>query len=96
VLPVFGPALPVWECAAGDGGLADAIAAAGYEVIMSDVNPQRPGILRLDFLKDPPPNSACGGVAVTNPPFAGSGLGDQFIARAVALVDSGFSSSGEE
>jgi hypothetical protein len=34
VLPVFGPGVRIWECAAGDGRLGDAIAAAGYDVII--------------------------------------------------------------
>jgi hypothetical protein len=57
---------------------------------MSDINPQRSDIKRLDFLKDHSPYWARNSVMVTNPPFAGSGLGDQFIARAVALVNEGF------
>jgi hypothetical protein len=90
VLPVFGSGVRIWECAAGDGRLGDAMTAAGYDVVMTDANPQRPDIKQLDFLKDPPPNSAVGSVAITNPPFAGSGLGDAFIARALELIDSGF------
>ena len=59
VLPTL-PAGPFWECAAGDGYLADAIAATGREVIASDIAPQRRGITRLDFLNDPPPNATRG------------------------------------
>jgi hypothetical protein len=90
VLPAFGSQdLRIWECAAGDGRLGDAM-AAGYDVVMTDANPQRSDIGRLDFLKDPLPDWAQGSVLATNPPFAGSGLGDSFIARALELVDSGF------
>jgi hypothetical protein len=87
VLPVLGSGIRIWECAAGDGRLADAIAAAGYDVVMTDADPKRQDIQRLDFLKDPPPNSAAGGMVITNPPFV---VNDTFIARAVELVDSGF------
>jgi hypothetical protein len=85
VLPLLPPG-PIWECAAGDGALAGALAKAGRDVILSDIDPQRLGIIRLDFLKDDPPPATCGSVGITNPPF---NLLDAFCARALALLDAG-------
>src|SRR6516165_1379622 len=68
VLPLL-PEGPVWENAAGDGVLADALIQAGREVILSDIDPQRRGIMRIDFLKDDPPPSTRGSILITNPPF---------------------------
>jgi hypothetical protein len=85
------PSLPegkLWECAAGDGMLADAVRRGGYQVIASDIDPQRRDIARLDFLNDPPPAASHGAILVTNPPFARSGLLEPFIARMLALLDS--------
>jgi hypothetical protein len=88
VLPLLPPG-PVWEFAAGDGALADALIAAGRQVFASDVERQRPEFLRHDFLNDPPPPVTHGMVGVTNPPFAGSNLGDPFLRRTLELLDTG-------
>jgi hypothetical protein len=61
---------PVWECAAGDGRLADALIAAGRQVILSDIDPQRAGIRRLDFLKDDPPPGTLGSLLIIERPIA--------------------------
>ena len=53
----------IWECAAGDGTLGDTIAATGRQVFMSDIDPQRRGILRHDVY-DPPPPETVGSIAV--------------------------------
>jgi hypothetical protein len=88
------PTLPsdgiIWECAAGDGHLVDALRLAGREVIASDIIRQRDGFLQLDFVNDPPPSRTRGAIAVTNPPYAGSGLGELFLARTMELLDSGW------
>jgi hypothetical protein len=86
------PTLPgglIWEPASGDGYLVDALRAAGREVIATDIDPQRRGIARLDYLHDPPPAATRGGLMITNPPFGRSGLLDPFIARTMALLDGG-------
>jgi len=88
VLPTLPPG-PVWEAAAGDGYLVDAIAAAGRSVIASDINPQRGDIARLDFLNDPPLPRTESAVLVTNPPFGKSGLLDPFLSRIMILLDNG-------
>src|SRR5262249_54716064 len=85
VLPLL-PKDPIWECAAGDGALADALIQARRDVIQSDIDPQRRGITRLDFLKDDPPPTTRGSILVTNPPF---NTIDGFCKRALALLDAG-------
>jgi hypothetical protein len=85
VLPLL-PQGPVWENAAGDGVLANALIKAGREVILSDIDPQRRGIMRLDFLKDDPPPTTRGSILITNPPF---NMIDEFRARALQLLDVG-------
>ena len=88
VLPILPPG-PIWEPAAGDGHLVDALAAAGREVIASDIKRQRRDFLQLDYLRDPPPAETHGAIVCTNPPFGGSGLGDPFIARTLELLNTG-------
>jgi hypothetical protein len=83
VLSELSPAA-IWECAAGDGRLAQALSAAGYAVLASDIDPRAVGIERRDFLTEEPPPS--GFVAVTNPPFCTI---DRFLARGVHLLDDG-------
>jgi hypothetical protein len=90
VLPTLPPDVPIWECAAGDGAFGDEIAEAGRRVITSDINPQRRGILRLDFLNEEPPAETQGSIAATNPPFGKSGLLYPFLARTMALLDAGW------
>lgn len=92
VLPILPRAL-IWECAAGDGVLEDDLRAAGYEVFASDIDPQRRGIVRLDFLHDDPPAVTKGSILGTNPPFGKSGLLDPFLARMMALLDAGWLSA---
>ena len=92
VLPMLPPA-PIWECAAGDGVLVDDLRAAGRAVIASDINPQRRGIIGLDFVHDDPPATTKGSILATNPPFGKSGLLDPFLARMMALLDGGWLSA---
>jgi hypothetical protein len=84
VLPFLPPGLTIWEAAAGDGSLSDAIAATGRTVISSDVAPQRPGIMRFDFLTGKLPRETHGAILITNPPFGSNGR--RFVRRAVGLV----------
>jgi hypothetical protein len=86
VLPLL-PEGPIWEPAAGDGVLADALIQTGREVIQSDIDPQRRrGILHCDFIKDEPPPGTRGSILITNPPF---NIMDAFTERALALLDAG-------
>jgi hypothetical protein len=83
VLPSLPPG-PVWECAAGEGHLARAIAASGRRVVATDLF-SWPTIRRVDFLHDEPPAEAHGLPAITNPPFS---HWDDFLARGLSLLDS--------
>lgn len=71
----------VWECAAGDGAMADPLAAAGYRVVATDVAPQRADVLPRDFLQEQSLPDGCQSI-VTNPPFK---LGGEFALHALAL-----------
>jgi hypothetical protein len=71
----------IWECAAGDGAMADPIAAAGYTVVASDVAPQRADVLHRDFLLEQALPDGCQSI-ITNPPFR---LGGEFALHALAL-----------
>jgi hypothetical protein len=84
VLPDL-PAGPIWECAAGDSRLVDAISAAGRSVIATDLYPQDDSE-PLDFLLAEPPANTRAAIAITNPPF---NQGDEFLARGLALLDAG-------
>jgi hypothetical protein len=85
------PQLPpgrVWEPAAGAGGIATALRAAGSEVIATDAYADDPAE-RRNFLTNPAP---CRGLAaiVSNPPFHAL---DPFVARGLALLDAGATAS---
>ena len=71
----------VWEPAAGDNQLAEAMRSAGREVVASD-------ILSLNFLIDIPPGNFA--AIITNPPFS---LLDPFLDRALSLLDAGTTQS---
>jgi len=71
----------VWECAAGDGAMSDPIAAAGYRVVSSDVEPQRADVLRRDFLLEQEMPVGCQSI-ITNPPFRIAG---DFVRHALGL-----------
>lgn len=58
-------------------------------MIASDALRQRNDIRQLDYLSEPPPPGTEGGIAITNPPFNGSRLGDPFIRRTLDLLDDG-------
>ena len=84
VLPDL-PRAPIWECAAGDGRVAESMRTAGYSVFASDIEPRGEGIERRDFLRNEPPH--LGLIAVTNSPF-GKHL-TLFITRGLRLLDQG-------
>jgi hypothetical protein len=74
----------IWECAAGDGRLAQTMRAASYTVLSSDIEPRGAGVERRDFLTDEPPQA--GLISVTNPPFNRI---NRFLARGLQLLDHG-------
>lgn len=81
VLPTLPPGA-IWECACGDGRLADAMRAAGRPVVASDLH----DVTMIDFLQDDPPVRDCFAAIVTNPPFNAL---DRFMARGLHLMDAG-------
>jgi len=85
MLPVLPPGITIWDCTAGDGRLACAIAATGRTVIETDLFPQD-GSAPRDFVHNDVPVAAIGAVVVANPP--GNQL-DAFIARGLQLLDCG-------
>lgn len=71
----------IWECASGDGRLADAMRKTGRQVVISDVRSNG-----VDFLLDDPPVSGPFASIITNPPFNQL---DAFIKRGLQLLDRG-------
>jgi hypothetical protein len=65
VLPNL-PAGPIWEPAAGAGGIVAALRAAGRAVIATDAWSDDVAT-RRDFLIDAPPDDGC--MILSNPPF---------------------------
>lgn len=80
----------VWEPAAGDRRLADAIRATGRDVLATDLYPRGSDIARLDFLHDAPPLEAHGRIVCTNPPYSRQ---DDFRRRGLQLLDRGLASA---
>lgn len=56
----------IWECACGDGALAEQLAAAGYDVVSTDLINRGYGKSGIDFLLE---STAIAENIVTNPPF---------------------------
>ncbi len=75
------PAGCIWEPAAGDGRLAEALRCVGRTVVASDIE-------TYDFLTEAPPGDLAS--IVTNPPFNKL---DSFISRAIAHLDAGMAQS---
>ena len=73
----------IWEPAAGEGGMADALVSAGFRVVSTDLKN------RIDFLDDKTwPNIAQRADAVvTNPPYGIQGkTAEKFIEQALKLT----------
>ena len=75
------------KCVEAGPSPVDDYPAAQRAASGSGDNPQRRGISRHDFY-DAPPAATAGAIAVTNLPWSEERL-DPFIARGLALVDSG-------
>ena len=67
----------VWECAAGNGAIADEFRKKAYTVYESDINPNFNCML-LDFLSTDDSRTIYS--IVTNPPYA---LADKFVIKAI-------------
>ena len=73
---------PIWEPACGDGAIATVLAAAGYEVVATDLVDRGYGEGGINFLSETT-NRAC--TILTNPTYA-QGLPSAFIRHAIALA----------
>lgn len=75
----------IWECAAGRGDMATALAGAGYNVVATDINSEDSDGQGLDFLRDAAPAFVDKVSAiVTNPPYNEA---EAFIRRAIHLME---------
>jgi hypothetical protein len=80
-IPLEARAGGIWECAAGDGMLANRLRYHGYAVIESDVEPgERRDCVRINFLGCEPKHSF--GAIITNPPYS---LKREFAERCMEL-----------
>ncbi len=78
-----GEPLPIWEPAAGNGQMSGALAAAGFNVYASDIEPEAKGFTH-DFLRDDPPVILPpAGAIITNPPY---NRAEDFVARAFEFM----------
>ena len=70
---------PIWEPACGDGAISTVLAAAGHEVVSTDLVDRGYGASRRDFLLE---QTLAAPNVVTNPPFK---LADEFALHALRL-----------
>lgn len=75
----------VWECAAGQCHLADALTDKGFVVKKSDIVQRRYDVEILDFLECTEKAYNCD--ILTNPPFK---TAEAFVRQALSLVDDGY------
>lgn len=73
----------IWECACGEGHLAEIFKEAGHNVFATDLIDRGYGIGGFDFLKC---NQPWDGDIITNPPYK---YGEEFVERALELVPDG-------
>lgn len=69
----------VWEPACGDGAISRVLAAAGHQVVSTDLVDRGFGLARRDFLMESQLHAPA---VVTNPPFK---LADEFVLHALWL-----------
>lgn len=79
LLDVEGFVQPIWECACGEGHMAEVLREAGYHVVPTDLVDRGYGQARVDFLME---STLRAPVIVTNPPYK---LAGQFARHALAL-----------
>jgi hypothetical protein len=77
---------PVWEPCCGDGAMATVLAAAGHEVVSTDIADRGFGKSGVDFLACQSVPDGCRSI-VTNPPYGdtGSHAGQSRSARAMLI-----------
>ena len=73
----------VWECAAGEGHLAERLKKFGYEVRATDLIDRGYGHGKLDFLKS---EEKWDGDIITNPPYK---FAQEFIEHALDIIPTG-------
>ena len=74
----------VWECACGDGAMAQVLTDAGFSVYSSDLHDRGFGTVGVNFLTTHGVIPGCRlDNIITNPPF---GLAEEFILRALYLA----------
>jgi hypothetical protein len=78
----------VWECACGDGRMAEALKAAGASVFASDIEPRGGSIdAVINFVAGQIPQAEHFDGVITNPPFGNRGkLAEQFIRTGLQLM----------
>jgi hypothetical protein len=69
----------IWECACGDGAMAQELKAAGYPVTATDLFPRGYGKSGVDFLAETRPVDNI----VTNPPY---NVAEAFVAQGLTLA----------
>lgn len=80
-LETFSPT--IWECACGEGHLAEALIGRGYKVISSDLIDRGYGTGDIDFLNC---NKKFEGDIITNPPYK---FAKEFVEHALEIVTEG-------
>lgn len=73
----------VWECAVGEGHLAEVLKVHGYNVKSTDLIDRRYGMGGVDFLKEA---EMFDGDIITNPPYK---FAQEFIEKAIELIPAG-------
>lgn len=73
------PSTRIWECACGEGHMAEVIKEYGHEVIATDIRETGYGIGGRDFTQEA---ELLAPVIITNPPFK---VSEQFIRHAIGL-----------
>lgn len=73
----------VWECACGEGHLAEVLKAKGYEVVCTDLVARGYGTGGVDFLKC---NEQFDGDIITNPPYK---YAKEFVEHALEIIPDG-------
>lgn len=73
----------IWECACGEGHLAEVFRKHGYSVKASDLIDRGYGVGGVDFLKE---NSCYHGDIITNPPYK---YAKEFVEHALEIVADG-------
>lgn len=85
LIRLMGDELPqnIWECACGDGALAEVFKKHGYQVKATDLINRGYGVAGVDFLTN---DEKFSGAIITNPPFKHA---ESFVRQALEKVHTG-------